>query len=435
VPPKPTTLALTTLVNGQETTNGTYASSVTLVAEVREQGSGNPVPGKTVQFGLGAQRAQAITDESGSAKASIQIFGSPGNVLAQATVLGTDTTASSSDGAMLTIGKQPAVINVELLTKAGVSDAIAFVTDSLGHPLGEESVLLVVTMGGKVIHAIPVVTDSIGRAALGPIPIPAPQPGQQEVAYNVSAMIAGSVEMPNGETISLDNDRYQGTTNQQEVVNQLLPAPKVEYTGEKLVSEGSDLHLQAKITSTTPGAPLNLAMAVFSVYGSNDTLIGSVIVPVGEDGTASAIMPDVPPGDYTIKTTTGGAAFAPPAQPSVTEATALTEEDTNTQRIEDLKARSRPGDVQLTWKHIDGAYQYHVYRRIKNGSETEWGRVASTKSTYSTYLDRWLHGNVIYEYYVAPADADGKELGSSNTVTITTRGRGQSSPQGLESKD
>lgn len=81
--------------------------------------------------------------------------------------------------------------------------------------------------------------------------------------------------------------------------------------------------------------------------------------------------------------------------------------------IDDLKARSKPGNVQLTWSD-NGAASYAIYRAEK--LEGPYVRVATTQSRFSTWLDRSVQPRKIYHYSVRSLDIDGNELCSSGEV-------------------
>ncbi|MDR0274777.1 MAG: putative Ig domain-containing protein, partial [Burkholderiaceae bacterium] len=81
--------------------------------------------------------------------------------------------------------------------------------------------------------------------------------------------------------------------------------------------------------------------------------------------------------------------------------------------IPDLKARSKPGNVQLTWSDT-GAASYAVYRADK--LEGPYIRLGTTQSRYSTWLDRTVQAGHIYYYSVRTLDAEDHELCSSGEI-------------------
>ena len=84
--------------------------------------------------------------------------------------------------------------------------------------------------------------------------------------------------------------------------------------------------------------------------------------------------------------------------------------------IDDLAARAKDGKVQLTWTDT-GPNHYNVYRSTTAGGPYVF--VASTTSTYSTYLDTGLTNGTTYYYVVREAALNGDELCQSNEASAT----------------
>lgn len=84
--------------------------------------------------------------------------------------------------------------------------------------------------------------------------------------------------------------------------------------------------------------------------------------------------------------------------------------------IDNLAARAKSGQVQLTWTDT-GANHYNVYRSTTAGGPYSF--VASTTSTYSTYLDTGLTNGTTYHYVVREAALNGDELCQSNEASAT----------------
>ena len=84
--------------------------------------------------------------------------------------------------------------------------------------------------------------------------------------------------------------------------------------------------------------------------------------------------------------------------------------------IDDLAARPKSGEVQLTWTDM-GANHYNVYRSTVSGGP--YSLIASTTSTYSTYLDVGLTDGTTYYYVVREAALNGDELCQSNEASAT----------------
>ena len=88
--------------------------------------------------------------------------------------------------------------------------------------------------------------------------------------------------------------------------------------------------------------------------------------------------------------------------------------------IADLAARPKSGKVQLTWTN-SGANHYNVYRSATNGGP--YGLIASTTSSYSTYLDSSVVNGTTYYYVVRPAALNGNESCQSNQASATPSAR------------
>jgi hypothetical protein len=89
--------------------------------------------------------------------------------------------------------------------------------------------------------------------------------------------------------------------------------------------------------------------------------------------------------------------------------------------ITNLTARAKSGEVQLTWTNIQGTNHYNVYRGTTAGGP--YAFVASTTSTYSTYLDTTVTNGTTYYYIVRPAGLDTRETCQSNEANAKPAGR------------
>ena len=83
--------------------------------------------------------------------------------------------------------------------------------------------------------------------------------------------------------------------------------------------------------------------------------------------------------------------------------------------VSNLAARARDKQIQLTWTKQAGAAGYNVYRSTVSGGP--YVKVASTTSTYSTYLDTGLTNGTTYYYVVRPTTANGNESCQSNQAS------------------
>lgn len=71
--------------------------------------------------------------------------------------------------------------------------------------------------------------------------------------------------------------------------------------------------------------------------------------------------------------------------------------------IDNLAVRAKSGEVQLTWTHVDGTLRYDVARATALAGP--FAALASTTSTYSTYLDRAVVNGTTYYYRITRVSA------------------------------
>ncbi|TCO56313.1 alpha amylase N-terminal ig-like domain-containing protein [Caldanaerobacter subterraneus] len=83
------------------------------------------------------------------------------------------------------------------------------------------------------------------------------------------------------------------------------------------------------------------------------------------------------------------------------------------QSIQDLKAVSGNGKVDLSWSAVDKAVSYNIYRSTVKGGLYE--KIASNV-TQSTYTDTQVTNGLKYVYAVTAVDGDGNESTLSNEV-------------------
>ena len=81
--------------------------------------------------------------------------------------------------------------------------------------------------------------------------------------------------------------------------------------------------------------------------------------------------------------------------------------------VNDLVARGKPGNIQLTWSDT-GAAAYAVYR--SEALQGPFVKLGETQSRFSTYLDRTVAEDKPYYYVVRALDVDGHEVCSSGEV-------------------
>ena len=90
--------------------------------------------------------------------------------------------------------------------------------------------------------------------------------------------------------------------------------------------------------------------------------------------------------------------------------------------VKNLAARAKLTKIQLTWTPIAGVHHYNIYRSTVTGGP--YVKIATTNSTYSTYLDNGpLTVGTTYYYVVRSAKLNGDEVCQSNQASAkpTTR--------------
>ncbi len=215
-PSQPTTLML-----DHPPASGAYGTQAAFSAILKSNST--PLAGQTVNFGLGSQRHQATTDGNGRATVAIPLIGLIGAQEVRASFAGAAQYQASfaaaefriiSQGTQISLAPQPAVA-----LPGGDPGLTATLADGTGRLLREQAVLFQVTGSGGS-YSVPAITDYLGRAALGSVPLPA---GQYAVtaSYNPSddrytpATVTGtlilnrppdcSTAVPNAATWSPDN--------------------------------------------------------------------------------------------------------------------------------------------------------------------------------------------------------------------------------------
>ena len=148
------------------------------MAGLLQDTSGNPLPGRTLNFVLGVQTATATTDANGVGKAQIVPTTSPGNVALSLTYAGDSSTAASSGSATVSLVKEETVLAVSsgAYLGAGAAQSVsARLTESSGAPIAGKSISFTVSgatatattnASGVAIALITPVTAQGGTAQL-----------------------------------------------------------------------------------------------------------------------------------------------------------------------------------------------------------------------------------------------------------------------------
>jgi hypothetical protein len=142
----------------------------------------------------------------------------------------------------------------------------------------------------------------------------------------------------------------------------------------------------------------------------------------GPNPDVTAFFNGKPPGSYLIQlkvTDTSASSYPSSGSPNLSDTdsavvTIRASTDSACACVDDLLARAKPGKVQLVWSHT-GAHHYNVYRATVAGGP--YVKIATTTSTYSTYLDQSVVNNTTYYYVVREANFLNQETCQSNETS------------------
>lgn len=155
----------------------------------------------------------------------------------------------------------------------------------------------------------------------------------------------------------------------------------------------------------------------------------------GSFDDATGAQPDVtaffsakPPGSYLIQlkvTDNTASSFPSSGFPNLTDTDSAvvhvrSAAAADCDCVSDLEARAKSSKVQLTWTH-SGAHHYNIYRSLSSGGP--YSKIATTTSTYSSYLDQSVVNGTVYYYVVREADVFDRERCQSNESIGRPRAR------------
>jgi CSLREA domain-containing protein len=307
-PTQPTTLTLTI-----PTDSAPYGSSASFSAVLKSNGS--PLAGQLVNFTLGPQSRQALTDATGQVTVSLKLLGLPGSNEVRASFAGQGDYQASSTTSTFSITRQATEITLQSQTGASqYSDPPkleAVLTDVLGQSLAQQTVFIVLDGPGGSF-AYPVITDYAGRARLSALLL---QPGD----YSIAVYFSGNIPLP-GQTLTLSDERYEPTS----ITGSLTIAPEeasLTYSGSTLIQTGAPLHLSAQVVQDADGFPgdLTLAQVQFDILDQTHNVVASTTAPVSASGIVSTTMTGLAAGSYEIQSQiTGGYFTSPPVLTNLT---------------------------------------------------------------------------------------------------------------------
>ena len=162
----------TTAVSLDQTpTTGAYGSSVTFSAGLTGATPGRDQP---LVFSLGGATRTVLTDVNGRASATFQLTSAPGSSALSVSYLGDGSNNGASVTRAFPITKLGTVVQISGSLKSNIgmdSGIVATLKDANNIPLGQRTLFFVVSGPGGA-RTTTAITDYLGRASLGAIPLP-----------------------------------------------------------------------------------------------------------------------------------------------------------------------------------------------------------------------------------------------------------------------
>ena len=179
--------------------SGAYGSSAAVTATLMS--GGQPAVGQTVVFSLGGASLAGVTGNDGVARVSLPLNAVPGDYQLSTTFGGDDVFAGSSTMTPFTVTKSPTTLTISqtppLAGPKGIDTGVSVtLRDGNGGALIERAVYVQLDGPGAQRLVVPVITDFLGRAHLGPIALAAG-------TWTLTARFLGIVPLPGGLTTTL----------------------------------------------------------------------------------------------------------------------------------------------------------------------------------------------------------------------------------------
>ena len=197
----PTSAQATTMTLISPPTSGPYGTLAEFTAQLdgpAEGGSG--IPNQVVEFSLGSQRRQIVTDANGQASVAFPLIGIVGQDVLQVSFAGNATYKGSIAFAPFTINRQATSLILDPQPGSGQysdnTNLQATLFAGADRRLPNTSVFFVAGTPAETLSATSTnVTDYAGRAPAGPVNLPAG-------IYPVTVYFLGTIPLGNGQTIT-----------------------------------------------------------------------------------------------------------------------------------------------------------------------------------------------------------------------------------------
>ncbi|MBI4672359.1 MAG: hypothetical protein HY741_11940 [Chloroflexi bacterium] len=341
--------------------SGKYNDAATFTAILTSEEQ--PVAGKFITFGLGAQRRRAMTDANGQATARLSLLTLPGAYAVSVAFAGDASYDPASATTTFNVTKQNTQLTlVTPATQTQYSDAanlFASVRDEKVRALGQVTIAFVAANASDT-QATTAITNFASEAHVTNIPF-------QAGTYELNASFGNTITL-DGNVIDLTDPRYNASSAKG-ALDVAAENATVTYTGETVVPANGDLVLGATVTQEDDGQPgdLTLARVRYQLYDENAQLVDSKTDDADANGNSTATLSNVPGGNYILKVTVVGGFFtsATVEIPVVSQSVALSQsirlKSDSGAALQALKAKFKLDGRETGFKLVDtapGSFQY-----------------------------------------------------------------------------
>ncbi len=297
--------------------SGPYGTPATFSAQLTEvvrsgQGGGAGIPDQVIEFGLGSQRRQIVTDANGIATVDFPLMGLVQEDLIRVSFGGSSQYQQSSTQAPFEIVKQSTALTVEPSPAVGQysdnTDLLATLIAGENRRLQQRTVFFVVGDLAETLSATSTsITDFAGRAPAGPVNLPAG-------SYPLTAYFLGEIPVGGGETVVLEDSRFVESVGLGTLI-QTAEDAEVTYTGDLVFPSSKPFALTAFVVQDDDGSPgdLMLAQVRYLLLDSDNQVAADLTGSVDTGGNSTAEAPSLPAGNYQLTVQVVGGFFASPA--------------------------------------------------------------------------------------------------------------------------
>lgn len=153
--------------------SGFYGTRVSLQARLTTT-SGSPLSGRLLSFKVGGLESRNLTGADGIASVRVNLLHDPGALTLRASYSGAADFGPAQDETTFGLDKSPTSLDLSpaaaVVSPGASATLMARLTDSIGRPIPEQTVIFVVSgPGGTSVTTA--ITDFSGQAELGPAPL------------------------------------------------------------------------------------------------------------------------------------------------------------------------------------------------------------------------------------------------------------------------